>query len=82
MSTLREMVSKNTAENLEKVHDHVAKLNDDLRYLRGVDLDELDEQQFTMLVQLIESLGKNLPLMSVLLDVAIVRKLKENENER
>ena len=74
-NTLRDMVQGDVEKNLEKLHESVAKFNDDLRYLRGVDLDLLDDSQLGFVKQLTDQ-AAGLALMQVMLEIMVVKKLK------
>lgn len=78
--SLREMVLTDTARNLEKIHDSIAKLNDDLRYLRGRDLNDLNDDQLAMVKQLLDG-AAGIALLQVLLEHMVIRKLKEDSDE-
>lgn len=78
MSSLRDMVTGDVARNLEKIHDSVAKLNDDLRYLRGTDLGELSDEELSLLKKTLDSLA-TIGILQVILEVTIVKQVKERE---
>lgn len=80
MSALREMVLQDAGKNLEKLHDSVAQFNEDLRYMRGIDLEILDDEQLAIVKQITDQ-AAGIAIMQLMLNLMLIKKLKEEDEK-